>query len=537
MGPRRQTIRSESGNGGNVASSLKGNLFASKKKKKCTDDATVTTISTEQVVSPEQFREWWESSDERHTLHTKLHRMELAIGKLNQNQLETQTKVEVLHQATISLIRATVSTAILLLALLVYTLVMVAPSLNQNYWTTLAEVSFMSWTFVLTTITFVMFVIQFSKLFGVFLTVDNMMDGDDDDEEDDNSISSVTITADNLSPSRRAPDLGQSREKSVMMRRRSTILMEPLLSSTATEKHPKFADTLIKPTQQRQFEDLPVPNEWPHRPILLCANTPTDPSLKVESKYGHGPCPIGKPFWFSSDLFEGYCLVRIKNFKNSDDPESDKKYFDGRRRLLQTIVQGRFKEAMAVNTVLTGHEFVAPLKNLPHQWILKAATNLIGKLAPGSEICVTGDRPTMFCPLAGTSQVVRVDEPGQEPDIATIEGVDEDCTLLGGRFEKSSVSASSRKSYLANPKRSSRYTFDVDRVYTFDFYQNLLNVETYKLDLGIARISISPILNGQPIQFLAKTMDGRYLWSFQIWHESLLPERRKVSSDKKHKTV
>jgi Protein of unknown function (DUF1769) len=310
------------------------------------------------------------------------------------------------------------------------------------------------------------------------------------------------------------------------------------LSSAAIEKRSKFADTLTKPIQQRQFKDLPAPNEWPHRPVLLCVNTPTDPSLKVESTYGQGPCPIGKPFWFSSDLFEGYCLVRIKNIANSDDPESDKEYFDGRRRLFQTIVQGRFKEALPVNTVLTGHEFVAPLKNLPHQWILKAATNLIGKLAPGSEICVTGDRPTMLAPLAGTSQAVRVDMPGKEPDIASIEGVDEDCTLLGGRFEKSSVSSSSRKTYLSNPQKSSKYTFAVDRVYTFDFYQNLLNVGTYKLDLGIASISMSPILNGQPIQCLAKTTDGRYLWSFQIWHESLLPRSSNLySNNKKHKTI
>jgi hypothetical protein len=461
----------------------------------------------------------------------------LAIVKLNQNQLETQTKLEVLHQATISLIRATVSTATLLFVLLVYTLVVVAPSLRRDHRSTLTDTSFLSWTFVFTTIIFVMFVVKFSKLFGVFLTLDHVMDSGDE-EEDDISISSFTITAANLSPTTRAPDLGQSRDNRAMIRRRSTtVLLEPLLSATVSEKHPKFADKWTEPIQQRKFEDLPAPNEWPHRPVLLCVNTPTDPSLKVESKYGVGPCPIGKPFWFSSDLFEGYCLVRIKNIANSDDPESDNRYFDGRRRMFQTIVQGRFKETLAVNTVLTGHEFVAPLKNLPHEWILKAATNIIRKVAPGSEICVAGERPTMLAPLAGTSQVVRVDEPGKEPDIASIEGVEEDCKLLGGRFEKSSVGSSSRKTYLANPKKSSRYTFDVDRVYTFDFYQNLLNVGTYKLDLGIASISMSPILNGQPIQCLAKTTDGRYLWSFQIWHESLVPRLKDLYSDKKNKSI
>lgn len=311
-------------------------------------------------------------------------------------------------------------------------------------------------------------------------------------------------------------------------------MLEPLLREKNSQQ--RSATTLSsRPIQQRQSADLPPLSEWPHRPVLLCVNTPTDESLCVEDVYNQGPCPIGKPFWFSSDLFEGYCLVRIKGVENSDDSQSDMAYFDGRRRLFQMIVQGRFKEALPVNTVLTGHEFVKPLQNLPHQWILKAATNIIGKLAPGSDIRVEGDRPTMLAPLAGTSQVVRVDEVGDEPDIASIEGVEEDCTLLGRKFAKSRMSSSSRKSHLSNPKKSSRYTFDVDRVYTFDFYQNLLNVKRYKLDLGVASISMCPILNGQPIQCMAKTTDGRYLWSFQIWHESLLFRGTEMDAYKKKK--
>jgi hypothetical protein len=178
---------------------------------------------------------------------------------------------------------------------------------------------------------------------------------------------------------------------------------------------------------------------------------------------------------------------------------------------------------------LTGHEFVKPLKNLPHPWILKTATNLIGKLAPGSHICVTGNNPKMLAPLAGTSQVVRADKPGYEPSIVSEDGVEENCRLLGGIFARDKdVSSSARKSHFANPKRGAKYMFDTETVYTFDFYQNLLNVNTYSLDLGIANINLSPILNGQPIQSLCKTTEGRYLWSFQIWHESLLPKHQKV---------
>jgi hypothetical protein len=276
---------------------------------------------------------------------------------------------------------------------------------------------------------------------------------------------------------------------------------------------------------QRQPDDLPPPSSWPHRPVLLCVNTPVDSSLRVEPSYGEGNLPIGKPFFFESDLFVGYCLVRIKGVSNSDDPESDRDYFDGRRRIFQTVVQGRFKEPLSVDSVLTGHEFVKPMQNLPHPWILRTATNLIGKLAPGANIQVLGDQPKMLAPLAGTSQAVRADEPGNEPNLASEDGIEEDCTLLGGRFASGKpISPSRRKAHLSDPTRASKYTYDTETVYTFDFYQNLLNVNSYKLELGIANISLCPTLNCQPIQCLCKTTDGRYLWSFQIWHEDLLPK-------------
>ena len=50
----------------------------------------------------------------------------------------------------------------------------------------------------------------------------------------------------------------------------------------------------------------------------------------------------------------------------------------------------------------------------------------------------------------------------------------------------------------------------------------MLDAKEYRLDLGFTTISLAPSLNGQPIQIMAKALDGRYLWSFQLWHEKLL---------------
>jgi hypothetical protein len=151
---------------------------------------------------------------------------------------------------------------------------------------------------------------------------------------------------------------------------------------------------------------LPDVECWPHRPLLICVNTPVSLSLKVPH-YGLGPCPLGKPFKFSSDLFEGTCLIRIKD-SNSDDIKCDSEYFAGRKRIFQSVVQGRFKEdGLLVSDVLTGHEFARPLKNLPHPWILKTASNFIGRVALGSKVVMHTDQPLVEAILAGTSQAVR----------------------------------------------------------------------------------------------------------------------------------
>lgn len=276
--------------------------------------------------------------------------------------------------------------------------------------------------------------------------------------------------------------------------------------------------------RMREAWDLPDEETWPHRPALLVLNTPVSPLLTVP-KYGKGPCPIGVPFEFSSELFEGKCLVRLRD-NPTDDPASDHEYFLGRRRRFQAIVQGRFKKELAVSDVLTGHEFVRSLQRLPPSWMLRAGTNLIRRLAPGVQIELHGENPFALSILAATSQAVSADEPGNEPDIRDA-NIPEDISLLGGVFSDGNTSASTRKRVLSNPDRTKQYTFDTESIYTFDFYQQLLDVATYSLDLGFTKLGISKNLDGQPIQVMSKTVDGKYLWSFQVWHEKLLEAHEK----------
>ena len=100
-----------------------------------------------------------------------------------------------------------------------------------------------------------------------------------------------------------------------------------------------------------EASSLPLVETWQHRPLLLCSKPEASANFKTEHDY-HLQCPIGVPFKFSSDIFEGKILVRLKGC--GDDPRDN--YFSGRKRLYQHVVQGRFKEEVRVSDVFAGYE-------------------------------------------------------------------------------------------------------------------------------------------------------------------------------------
>eukprot|EP00793_Prasinoderma_coloniale_P000639 PRCOL_00003788-RA len=263
---------------------------------------------------------------------------------------------------------------------------------------------------------------------------------------------------------------------------------------------------------------VPPPSAWPNRPVFFCVNTAV-PGM-VAPSHGAGPLPLGVPVPFESELFEGSVLLRLRDVP-SEDPRRDGAYFANRKRRMHAVVQGRFKEEVSLAEAVSGHEFERPLRRLPPQWVLSAASAFIRKLAPGARIDLLGERPRVYALLGATAQTISVEAPGMEPDILGLEFAEEN-TLLGGRFARGDVSAAKRKRTLTSLERAAMYTFDTESVYTFDFYQHLFDAATYSLDVGFTTLGMSACLDGQPVQVMAKTTDGRYLYSFLIFHEQLL---------------
>mmetsp|Transcript_32393 Transcript_32393/g.69938 ORF Transcript_32393/g.69938 Transcript_32393/m.69938 type:complete len:660 (-) Transcript_32393:76-2055(-) len=427
--------------------------------------------------------------------------LQQAVKDLN----NTRGKLEVVHQEVLGLVSQQISTFIMIFLMYIYTLMFLVPwsGINCLSLLGLAVVSVVSTRHGLRCIS-LWNDMDGSQAGGspMLDTVTTTVAADDDDvgsslAGDGNEIVRTAKTFDRNPTS--TSTISSVISRSIRSMKGASGRSSRRLSSGAEAPH----------VVMREAYTLPDVATWRHRPLFVCVNSAVSPNLEVPH-HGLGACPLGVPFSFSSELFEGTCLIRLKG-SISDDPKGDEEYFSGRKRIFQSVVQGRFKEEVPVSQVLSGHEFARPLENLPHPFLLKTATNFIGKVSPGANIAVHTDRPHVEAPLGGTSQVMRGDEPGNEPNIAC-RTIVEDCSVLGGVFEKGTVSASRRKRLLSNPARCEGYAFDTETVFTFEFYQNLFDAQTYSLDLGFAKIGCSTVLNGQPIQWLGKMRDGRYLW-------------------------
>jgi hypothetical protein len=97
------------------------------------------------------------------------------------------------------------------------------------------------------------------------------------------------------------------------------------------------------------------------------------------------------------------------------------------------------------------------------------------------------------------------------------------------------VKARKRAFDILRVRQDTTLTFDPNRVYTFEFFQHLLLFDEFAIHFmkPIGMRPLRNILDGQPLKFMAAHQTTRnsfmggeddemsYLWSFDLWHESL----------------
>jgi len=253
------------------------------------------------------------------------------------------------------------------------------------------------------------------------------------------------------------------------------------------------------------------PADWPHKPVFVQAGS----NMKVLGVANNQPIPLGVPFKIESPLFKGTVLLRFRNAM-SDDPDAHSEYFKGGKRLMQTVVQGRFKRPIKMSDVYVGSVFPQALAGAPPATLSKIMGAVIGKIAPGLILDLSSESPKVIALLAGTAQTMSINPRGKEPDI-TLPVIEENVAVLG----KSVATKEKRRKVLGDPKKAASFEFDTDSVYTFHTYDEAMDYGKGTMYLPMyGEYDIKPMIGRQPLSLTATTRGGEMLYDLRIWHES-----------------
>jgi len=304
------------------------------------------------------------------------------------------------------------------------------------------------------------------------------------------------------------------------------------------------------------------PKSWPQRPLLIIptSNTstrilgvrfigekcylPPDKCENVPINTGSEAKGQSLVVDFSSDAFMGTMLVRIKDSKPLlDDVEPDQKsnYFDNRHRTFQVTVRGRFRQSYPMTSSVTGQVF-HPITNdhKPNKTIINGAIRLFKYLSPQLEVQWDHSFIKFLSPLNSTAQSIHVtnntgdetiieDWHLTEPECHQSTSILHDLPSLKTKHTKTfpqkyrkqvfdSLATAAHHHHIKSPTLN---CFDPNKTYTFQFYQHLLFLQDYSLDLGKmlgGKWKLTKILSGQPIKIMAgfsyPNNDMNYFWSF-----------------------
>ena len=93
---------------------------------------------------------------------------------------------------------------------------------------------------------------------------------------------------------------------------------------------------------------------------------------------------------------------------------------------------------------------------------------------------------------------VDVSRIGQEPSLDIEEDIEEDMSLLGKKFV--GMASKRRKAHFSRRRNLRKHFFDPNLVYTFDFFQQTLNMSSFEADIGMIHYDLLKILGSKPIQ-------------------------------------
>lgn len=261
----------------------------------------------------------------------------------------------------------------------------------------------------------------------------------------------------------------------------------------------------------------------PHYPVLV---TP-DPSQTNNPVYDGSPdltraMPINGPVLeWENDLWKGRIAIHLRGLATTDDS-----VFAGKKRYSWGCAQGVFKRPLLAKDICVGQEVEVPVRGghgeVLIQWIV---TQIAHNFSKTCDVDVSCDYPYFLNPLLAACQLVNVSKPGEEPQ--DLYAAQEDCRLLhpdlAGK-DGAPVPADKRRKWCDIPSNMVDLEIRTDLVYTFQWWQHLVDLSQYKVHVGpFVAFDMCPFMCAQPMQLLIKhTASKTPLLNLLIWHERLL---------------
>jgi len=171
---------------------------------------------------------------------------------------------------------------------------------------------------------------------------------------------------------------------------------------------------------------------------------------------------------------------------------------------------------------------------------MNGALKVISFFAPQLKASTEGQRPYSVSPFGSTPQTLSVHDhvPSDESlEEMHHEPIHDHHTLLGKASKHHSSLQRARwrkrnfdKLYVSESPTPVTLP---QKVYTFEFLQHLLNMHNFTVELGsmLGYVELQEILNGQPLQIMAKHgPSDKVIWSFDLWHECLVEDSKKFDA-------
>ena len=278
--------------------------------------------------------------------------------------------------------------------------------------------------------------------------------------------------------------------------------------------------------------------EWPHRPAYFCAH----PDVHTKDHEAGAPLPLNEFVEFETELFVGKMLCRLKPIPPTQDEQQEQaktttaqshaEYFKDKKRHYQFVIQGHFRKEIPLSEIVMGDFYERPFLGVPKGPVMRMYQKFMETISPGMVMDMTSETPKILTAF-GSAQIMRVDIPGEEPDLTQPEILnnlqDNTKLLFGEPSPKKGIETtpSKRRTFLSKPKNASKYITNPDHVYTVELYDHTMCFGSYYHHAMGMKVDMTKTMNAQPLAFGIFTKhDQAVVCKFPVWHERLLDEMK-----------